>query len=131
MILGNQGWVYPVGAKLPEVSFSVGDDEKCMVVIGKHNMNHSEVEPGFIFGAIQENPAYDTGGLQFDIFGTPFLRQVYAIFDCKGVRFRVVKHELEQQSAEEMVEEPQEMDEEIVEESIDGSTRDVSAKIPS
>ena len=38
----------------------------------------------------------NAGGLQFDIFGTPFLRQVYAIFDIKGERFGVIKNPHEQ-----------------------------------
>jgi hypothetical protein len=86
------GWVYPSEAKIPEIAFSVGGDERCMVVIGKEDMKHSELGAGFVYGAVQENPGYENGGHNFDIFGTPFLRQIYAIFDCKGPRFGVVKH---------------------------------------
>lgn len=85
------GWVYPEGATVPEVAFSVGNDQSVMIYIDKDNMRHSDLGSGFIFGAIQENPAYNAGGRQFDIFGTPFLRQVYAVFDIRGRRFGVIK----------------------------------------
>lgn len=101
------GWIYPAGVKIPEVSFSVGDDETCLVFIDRHNMDHSEVSPGMIFGAIQENPAYESGDFPHDIFGTPFLRQVYAIFDWERQRFGVVKHESGSHTEEE-IDEPSE-----------------------
>lgn len=85
------GWVYPRDAVVPEIAFSVGDDESCMIYIDRNSMRHSELGNGFIFGAVQENPGYDAGGLQFDIFGTPFFRQVYAVFDIRGRRFGVIK----------------------------------------
>jgi hypothetical protein len=84
------GWVYPKHAKVPEIAFSVGNDERCMIVINERNMHHSDLGQDMYFGAIQENPAYENGGLQFDIFGTPFFRQVYAIFDVKGCKFGVI-----------------------------------------
>jgi hypothetical protein len=121
------GWVYPRGARIPEVCFSVGDDDSCMIVINEHNMHHSEVGNGFIFGAIQENPAYENGGLQFDILGTPFLRQVYAIFDITGERFGVIKKNAEEMTV--FCESPLRMDyiseeDEAVEDSVDGSIRE-------
>jgi hypothetical protein len=121
------GWVYPRGARIPEVCFSVGDDDSCMIVINEHNMHHSEVGNGLIFGAIQENPAYESGGLQFDIFGTPFFRQVYAIFDITGERFGVIKKKAEEMTV--FCESPLRMDhiaedEEEVEDSVDGSIRE-------
>lgn len=121
------GWVYPVDAKVPEVAFSVGDDDSCMILIDEENMRHSEVEDGWVFGAIQENNAYESGGLQFDIFGTPFLRQVYAIFDIKGERFGVIKESPGPMLLHAICESPATMDgvseehEEEIEDSIDGS----------
>ena len=43
-----------MNVKLFEVFFSIDDDEKCMVIIEKYNMNHSEIESEFIFNVIQE-----------------------------------------------------------------------------
>ena len=64
-----------------------------------------QVEPGIIFGAIQESPAYHPGSLSFNIFRTPFLGQVYAIFDCSKVeRFSIVKYEIGQHVEEETIE---------------------------
>ena len=133
------GWVYPADAKVPEVAFSVGDDESLMVVINEKNMHHSDLGNGFVFGAIQENPAYENGGLQFDIFGTPFFRHVYAIFDIKGERFGVIKEGPDKDDGEDTIvsrtlvespvmmeklaEEPEEEGEEI-EDSVDGSIRE-------
>lgn len=85
------GWCYPKASKVPKVSFSVGDDTSCMILIKEENMNHSSVSEGYVFGAIQENPAYQNGGLQIDIFGMPFFREVYAIFDIEEERFGVTK----------------------------------------
>ena len=124
------GWVYPVGAHIPEVAFSVGDDDSCMIVINERNMQHSDLGSGFVFGAIQENPAYESGGLQFDIFGTPFLRQVYAIFDIKGERFGVIKESHEEILTTEICDSPVSMENsrepvnEEIEDSVDGSIRE-------
>ena len=132
------GWVYPADATVPEVAFSVGDDESCMIIINEKNMHHSDLGSGFVFGAIQENPAYENGGLQFDIFGTPFFRHVYAIFDIKGERFGVIKEgqddeEEETVSARAIVESPVLMEQiteepaqdgEEIEDSVDGSIRE-------
>ena len=123
------GWVYPVGARVPEVAFSVGDDDSFMIVIDEKNMHHSDLGSGFVFGAIQENPAYESGGLQFDIFGTPFFRQVYAIFDIKGERFGVIKESHNEVVARVMTESPTLMDgasvsTEEIEDSVDGSIRE-------
>lgn len=124
------GWVYPMDSEVPEVSFSVGDDDSCMITISPEHMHHSDVGGGFYFGSIQENPAYDSGGLQFDIFGTPFLRQVYAIFDLKGTRFGVIKNVDEEvpMLRELIVESPTTMssagtvgEEDEIEDSVDGS----------
>ena len=132
--INQPGWVYPSGAEIPEISFSVGEDENCMIEINEHNMNHSELGGGYVFGAVQENPAYENGGSQFDIFGTPFFRQIYAIFDIKGERFGLIKKEPEEIGKPEMraflVESPTKMDhiaereEEEVEDSVDGSIRE-------
>ena len=123
------GWVYPVGAKIPEIAFSVGDDDSCMIVIDERNMHHSNLGNGLYFGAIQENPAYESGGLQFDIFGTPFFRQVYAIFDIKGGRFGVIKKE--QNELRTLTESPvrmhnilEEAEQDEIEDSVDGSIRE-------
>lgn len=129
------GWVYPADSAVPEVAFSVGDDESCMIVINKDNMHHSDLGSGFVFGAIQENPAYESGGLQFDIFGTPFFRHVYAIFDIKGERFGVIKEDHEDKEEDtvlerSLVESPILMDKiteeptEEIEDSVDGSIRE-------
>ena len=124
------GWVYPVGAHVPEVAFSVGDDDSCMIVINQKNMQHSDLGSGYVFGAIQENPAYESGGLQFDIFGTPFFRQVYAIFDIKGERFGVIKESHDEILATEIcdspisMENPREPGEDEIEDSVDGSIRE-------
>ena len=126
------GWVYPKDAVVPEIAFSVGNDESCMIYIDKNNMRHSDLGNGFIFGAVQENPGYDAGGLQFDIFGTPFFRQVYAIFDIRGRRFGVIKENRNPLflraicdspvSLEESMDEEGAVDQEdVLEDSIDGS----------
>jgi Eukaryotic aspartyl protease len=85
------GWIYPKTSKVPEVSFSIGKDERCMIVIDELNMHHVELNRHYYYGAIQDNPAYESGGPQFDVFGTPFFRQVYAIFDVERERFGVLK----------------------------------------
>jgi hypothetical protein len=128
------GWVYPAGAKVPEVAFSVGDDDSFMIVIDEKNMHHSDLGSGFVFGAIQENPAYESGGMQFDIFGTPFFRQVYAIFDIKGERFGVIKESNDEMVASVLCESPTLMDStsnagvasegDEIEDSVDGSIRE-------
>jgi len=128
------GWVYLVGTEIPEISFSVGEDDSCMIEINEHNMNHSALGGGYVFGAVQENPAYENGGAQFDIFGTPFFRQIYAIFDIKGERFGLIKKETEEIGTPEsralLVESPTRMEivaeheEEEVEDSVDGSIRE-------
>jgi hypothetical protein len=124
------GWLYPAGAEMPKISFSVGDEDTCMVDIEKHNMSHSEVEPGLIYGSNQENPAYEHGDGEFDIFGTPFLRQIYAIFDCEAERFGVVKHESGQPFAKETVDDISDgsimNSEAIRDESVDGLIRSVT-----
>jgi len=84
------GWIYPIDAVVPEVAFSVGTDDSCMVVISKEDMVYGAVGSGYVFGVIQENPAYNSGGLGFDVFGTPFFHQLYAIFDVKGERLGVI-----------------------------------------
>jgi hypothetical protein len=120
------GWVYPKNAEIPEIAFSVGNDDSCMIVINKHNMHHSDLGQDLSFGAIQENPAYDNGGLQFDVFGTPFFRQVYAIFDIKGCRFGVIKKEANEMTP--LYESPTNRDISEVEEpgdSVDGSILEV------
>ena len=124
------GWVYPAGVKVPEVAFSVGDDDSCMIVIDEKSMRHSDLGGGFVFGAIQENPAYDSGGLQFDIFGTPFFRQVYAIFDIKGERFGVIKETHDEMISSPLydgpviINEPSGTDDEEIEDSVDGCIRE-------
>ena len=85
------GWIYPKDSPVPEVSFSIGNDDRFMITINELNLAHLEVGKGYYFGAIQDNPAYESGGPQFDVFGTPFFRQVYAIFDVEKDRFGVVK----------------------------------------
>jgi hypothetical protein len=80
-------------AKVPEVAFSVGEDESCMIVLKEYNMYHSNIGGRLLFVAIQENPAYEAVGIQFDIFVTPFFRQVHSIFDIQGNRFGVIKME--------------------------------------
>src|SRR5277367_6604875 len=92
----------------------------------KEKMHHSDLGSGLVFGAIQENPAYESGGMQFDIFGTPFFRQVYAIFDIKGERFGVIKQTRDPEPVAQFVcESPTLMEASIVsdeiEDSIDGS----------
>jgi len=129
--INQPGWVYPAGAEIPEISFSVGEDESCMIEINEHNMKHSVLGGGLVFGAVQENPAYENGGSQFDIFGTPFFRQIYAIFDLKGERFGLIKKDPEElgrpDSRSIFVESPTSMEHisegenEEVEDSIDGS----------
>lgn len=127
------GWVYPIGARVPEVAFSVGDDEACMIVINEQNMHHSKVGEGLYFGAIQENPAYEGGGLQFDIFGTPFFRQVYAIFDIMGERFGVIKNSTTETPTPPICESPGSVRMDVqrveepnseIEDSVDGSIRE-------
>jgi hypothetical protein len=125
------GWVYPHGSRVPEIAFSVGNDEKCMIVIDEHNMHHSDVGEGLYFGAIQENPAYENGGLQFDIFGTPFFRQVYAIFDIKGKKFGVIKKDpsemtplYESPTRMRSISEDEEAEDTGAEDSVDGSIRE-------
>jgi len=126
------GWVYPKDAAVPEIAFSVGNDQSCMIYIDQNNMRHSDLGNGFVFGAIQENPAYDGGGLVFDIFGTPFLRQVYAIFDIRGRRFGVIKESQGPQFLRSMTDSPvslegsttdggEEDEEDVIEDSVDGS----------
>jgi hypothetical protein len=61
-----------------------------MIVINELNMHHAGLNPHYYYGAIQDNPAYDSGGPQFDVFGTPFFRHVYAIFDVEKERFGVI-----------------------------------------
>jgi hypothetical protein len=92
----HPGWVYPVGSRIPRIAFSVGDDDSCMVFINQDNMCHSEMGAGMAYGAIQENPAFETGNLQFSIFGTPFLKQIYAVFDVKGERLGVIKKDADE-----------------------------------
>ena len=122
------GWVYPATSAVPEVAFSVGADDSCMIVIDGENMRHSDRGNGMVFGAIQENPAYEVDGLQFDIFGTPFLRQVYAIFDIKGERFGVIKHNPQPMVSSAICESPMDLltspEPEEIEDSIDGSIRE-------
>lgn len=86
------GWVYPSGADIPEIAFSVGKDDTCMVVINDKNMAAFDLggPEGYFFGAIQENPAYESDQIAMDIFGYPFLRHVYSIFDIQNSRFGVV-----------------------------------------
>jgi len=126
------GWVYPRDAAVPEIAFSVGDDQSCMIYIDENNMRHSDLGNGFVFGAIQENPAYDGGGLVFDIFGTPFFRHVYAIFDIRGRRFGVIKESRERLFLASMSDSPvslegstrhggEEEQEDVIEDSVDGS----------
>jgi hypothetical protein len=129
---GQPGWVYPKDAAVPEIAFSVGDDDSCMIYIDRDNMRHSDLGNGFVFGAVQENPAYDQGGLQFDIFGTPFFRQVYAIFDIRGRRFGVIKESREPIFLRAVTDSPVELEgstrfgseegePDVIEDSVDGS----------
>lgn len=94
------GWVYPSGADIPEIAFSVGKDDTCMVVVNDKNMAAFDLggpaafDPGgpkrYFYGAIQENPVYGSDQIAMDIFGYSFLRHVYSIFDIKNSRFGVV-----------------------------------------
>jgi len=117
------GWIYPKTAKVPEVAFSVGDDTRCMIVINELNMRHVDLGHGYYFGAIQDNPLYDSGGPQFDVFGTPFLKQVYALFDVDKERFGVIKKEPDEMAP--IIETARQMDSEEqargIESSPDGS----------
>ena len=120
------GWVYPKQANVPEIAFSVGNDDTCMIIINEQNMHHSDLGQDLYFGAIQENPAYENGGLQFDIFGTPFFRQVYAIFDIQGKRFGVIKKDQHEMTP--LHDSPTRVESlrtiEEVEDSVDGSIRE-------
>jgi Eukaryotic aspartyl protease len=89
----QRGWVYPSGANVPKIAFAMGKDRKCMVAINNKDMAAFDFGTGYDFGAIQENPAYDSDQITFDIFGYPFLRHVYSIFDIKNSWFRVVVNE--------------------------------------
>jgi hypothetical protein len=61
------GWVYPASLRVPEVAFSVGDDDSCMIVINEKNMPHLDLGAGFVFGAIQENPAYEGNSIFLEL----------------------------------------------------------------
>jgi hypothetical protein len=85
------GWKYPTGSAIPTIAFAVGNDDTCLITIDPRDMAHTHLEYGsWIYGTIQVNPAYDNDGAGFDVFGTPFLKKLYAIFDFEHLRFGAI-----------------------------------------
>lgn len=75
----NQGgYVYPVGAKVPDIQLAVGD--KMYTIYGK-DLAYGAPEKGMVFGGIQSR-----GSNPFDILGDIFLKCVYVVFDQKNVQ---------------------------------------------
>ena len=65
------GWKYPTNAKLPDVSFAVGDKQYTLNAV---DFGFGDAGDGFTFGGIQSR-----GNLDFDIFGDIFLKSVYVV----------------------------------------------------
>ncbi|KAI0787140.1 hypothetical protein BC629DRAFT_1515182, partial [Irpex lacteus] len=59
------GWIYPNDARIPEVSFAVGD---YLFTIHRENFGFGPADNGYTFGGLQSR-----GDQDFDIFGDVFL----------------------------------------------------------
>ena len=68
------GWKYPSDAKLPDVTFAVGD---ALFTLNAADFGFGPADEGFTFGGIQSR-----GDLGFDIFGDVFLKSVYVVCEC-------------------------------------------------
>lgn len=65
------GWKYPSNAKVPDVSFAVGDT---LYTLNATDFGFGPADEGFTLGGIQSR-----GDLDFDIFGDVFLKSVYVV----------------------------------------------------
>ncbi|KAI0690857.1 acid protease [Cytidiella melzeri] len=67
------GWKYPSNARIPEVSFAVGD---YLFIIHEEDFGYGPADHGYTLGGIQSR-----GDQKFDIFGDVFLKSVYVVFN--------------------------------------------------
>lgn len=67
------GWIYPNHAKIPEISFAIG---QTMYRLNEVDLAYSDAGEGFTFGGVQSR-----GDLKYDIFGDVFLKSLYVVFN--------------------------------------------------
>jgi hypothetical protein len=83
----DQGWIFPNTTNtFPNLTLPVGSTEITLQHPSDFSIGPAETD-GFLFGSIQSN-----GNLGLDVFGVPWLNNVYAVFDLgmAGVgRFRL------------------------------------------
>ena len=73
----EQAWVYPANTtKFPNVVFPVGDTQITLQDPSDFNVGPADDQPNVLIGSIQDN-----GGIGFDIFGVPWINNVYVVFD--------------------------------------------------
>jgi hypothetical protein len=90
----SQGYIFPTStSQFPKLAFPAGDTEITLQSNDDFNTGPA-VEEGYLFGSIQPG---GPGGLDsFDIFGVPWLNNLYAVFDMGATgpgifRFGVVQ----------------------------------------
>ncbi|EMD40330.1 hypothetical protein CERSUDRAFT_79992 [Gelatoporia subvermispora B] len=79
------GWAYPSDAKLPTVTFAVGEHQ---YTLNAKDFGFGDAGDGFTFGGIQSR-----GDNPFDIFGDVFLKSVYVVFDQGETRVGLAQRE--------------------------------------
>ena len=73
------GWKYPSNAKIPDVSFAVGDK---LYTLNAKDFGFGPADEGFTLGGIQSR-----GDMTFDIFGDVFLKSVYVVCESLSLSY--------------------------------------------
>ncbi|USW53852.1 Putative aspartic peptidase A1 family, aspartic peptidase domain superfamily [Septoria linicola] len=77
------GFIFPVGAKLPTISFAIGDQQ---FTLHKSDLAFADIGGGMVYGGIQSR-----GNMSFSIYGGTLLKGMYAIFDQGRRQFGFVQ----------------------------------------
>ncbi|PPJ51435.1 hypothetical protein CBER1_09353 [Cercospora berteroae] len=77
------GFIFPKDAKLPDLSFAIGDQQ---FSVHKSGLAYAELGGGMVYGGIQSR-----GNMNFSIYGGTHLKGMYAIFDQGKRQFGFVQ----------------------------------------
>lgn len=77
------GFIFPSSAKLPVVSFAIGDQQ---FTLHKSDLAFADIGGGMTYGGIQSR-----GNMTFSIYGGTHLKGMYAIFDQGRKQFGFVQ----------------------------------------